>query len=297
MAAMTLRNLTAFRYHDGEREQGAGVRQKAEAILHLLEDEEAWKKAKKQAVQDSQTYSGGIENLPYFSPINHYNLYNRGSNPFFSGPEALPPLQIRQSCSDPPFGMPPATGGAFGGAPPFGGTSPFGAAPPFGGAAGSFGGGPAPGVAPSSRLYDPDDDFRTANPFSSMSKFQSEAEAADAWGLSKPAPSAGPASSSARPTGAGSKPAGSEPAKPTPSLIDLEPGSVPGPSASRNPIEDLLGGASPALPAPAAGELIDLFGPPSHSPIQPSQAPSVLASSSATQPRPSPSPSPNLLDL
>eukprot|EP01053_Blabericola_migrator_P002103 Blabericola_migrator_1__2102@NODE_157_length_12604_cov_91_609237_g137_i0_p3_GENE_NODE_157_length_12604_cov_91_609237_g137_i0NODE_157_length_12604_cov_91_609237_g137_i0_p3_ORF_typecomplete_len389_score58_40ENTH/PF01417_20/7_1e22ANTH/PF07651_16/0_13_NODE_157_length_12604_cov_91_609237_g137_i027153881 len=64
-AAIRIRYLCGFRYHDGTREQGGGVRQKAHYILELLDQPEALAAARQRAVEDSEKYVG-IENRPVF---------------------------------------------------------------------------------------------------------------------------------------------------------------------------------------------------------------------------------------
>eukprot|EP01056_Protomagalhaensia_sp_Gyna25_P001039 Protomagalhaensia_sp_Gyna_25__1038@NODE_14_length_8401_cov_301_835924_g10_i0_p4_GENE_NODE_14_length_8401_cov_301_835924_g10_i0NODE_14_length_8401_cov_301_835924_g10_i0_p4_ORF_typecomplete_len354_score61_79ENTH/PF01417_20/9_6e22_NODE_14_length_8401_cov_301_835924_g10_i045965657 len=64
-AAIRIKYLCGFRYHDGTREQGGGVRQKAHYILELLDQPDALAAAKSKAIEDSERYVG-IENRPVF---------------------------------------------------------------------------------------------------------------------------------------------------------------------------------------------------------------------------------------
>lgn len=155
MAQMTIRGLTQYRFHDGRREQGGGVRQRAENILRLINDEAYWQETKEQAIKDSEMYAGGIENQPYISPMSHMNLHSRASNPFFTGPEALPPFAMNPKAGSPshnPFQQQFRDNMAS----PFQSPTVY----PWGPAAHRT------HRTPTGGLYDPGDDFNTTDPFS-----------------------------------------------------------------------------------------------------------------------------------
>eukprot|EP01057_Protomagalhaensia_wolfi_P001771 Protomagalhaensia_wolfi_Nauph_80__1770@NODE_20_length_4859_cov_275_667427_g15_i0_p1_GENE_NODE_20_length_4859_cov_275_667427_g15_i0NODE_20_length_4859_cov_275_667427_g15_i0_p1_ORF_typecomplete_len368_score73_86ENTH/PF01417_20/8_1e22_NODE_20_length_4859_cov_275_667427_g15_i021743277 len=81
-AAIRIKYLCGFRYHDGTREQGGGVRQKAHYILELLDQPEALAAAKAKAVEDSERYVG-IENRPVF------DMSKLGTSSAIGGPPAF----------------------------------------------------------------------------------------------------------------------------------------------------------------------------------------------------------------
>lgn len=65
-AMMRIKYLSGFRYHDGTREQGGGVRQKSQYIMELIEQPETLAAARQKALEDSERYVG-VENKPLYS--------------------------------------------------------------------------------------------------------------------------------------------------------------------------------------------------------------------------------------
>eukprot|EP01054_Gregarina_sp_Poly1_P008225 Gregarina_sp_Poly_1__8224@NODE_478_length_8064_cov_159_533200_g387_i0_p2_GENE_NODE_478_length_8064_cov_159_533200_g387_i0NODE_478_length_8064_cov_159_533200_g387_i0_p2_ORF_typecomplete_len390_score56_18ENTH/PF01417_20/1_5e22_NODE_478_length_8064_cov_159_533200_g387_i07121881 len=101
-ALMRIKYLCGFRYHDGTREQGGGVRQKSHYIIELIEQPETLAAARQKAMEDSDRYVG-IENKPIFD----VQGMRFGS---LSPPDSVLPTAAPQTWS--PFfsGPPPAFG-------------------------------------------------------------------------------------------------------------------------------------------------------------------------------------------
>eukprot|EP01055_Gregarina_sp_Pseudo9_P000094 Gregarina_sp_Pseudo_9__93@NODE_1062_length_1914_cov_27_850133_g994_i0_p1_GENE_NODE_1062_length_1914_cov_27_850133_g994_i0NODE_1062_length_1914_cov_27_850133_g994_i0_p1_ORF_typecomplete_len422_score53_63ENTH/PF01417_20/4_9e23_NODE_1062_length_1914_cov_27_850133_g994_i01171382 len=147
-AMMRIKYLSGFRYHDGTREQGGGVRQKSHYIMELIEQPEMLTAARQKALEDSERYVG-IENRPVFDMQGLGSLQGGGG---FGGHSSS--LSSIQGPPDLSRGLPPAAQS----------WSPFFTGPP----AAPFG-------------HPPD------NPFATINAFQSEADARRTWNVQAPA--------------------------------------------------------------------------------------------------------------